>query len=335
MTASVAWGAARPAPEPALGALPATFAGLLPCADCVGIRCQINLLREGAYVQRMTYLRDGRDESRYELGRWSLSEDGRTLTLEGGKENTAWAVEDARTLRKLGRDGRPIASRLPSELTRRPGVEPLEPRLRLTGMFRYGADAARFRDCRSRLEWPVTMSDDYQALERAYSGQRAAPGADLMVILDGRIEPRPRMEGAGTEPTLVVERFIRAAPGERCPEPAVVAGLENTRWRPLRIAGREVTLAGRGEPWIELDPLAERVTGSGGCNRIAGGYQTGPGTLRFGRIISTRMACPEMEGETAFLRALADTRRYRIRGRMLELLDDRGRLLAELEERSL
>lgn len=52
MAASVTRGAARPARESALEALPATFAGLLPCADCVGIPCQINLLREGAYVQR-------------------------------------------------------------------------------------------------------------------------------------------------------------------------------------------------------------------------------------------------------------------------------------------
>jgi len=47
------------------------------------------------------------------------------------------------------------------------------------------------------------------------------------------------------------------------------------------------------------------------------------------------MACPSMQTETKFLRALAGTRRYRISGRMLELLDDHREALARLEERNL
>src|SRR5262249_10730285 len=88
--------------KPALD-LPATFAGLLPCADSAGIRYQIQLLSGGASMQRMTYLREGHDDSYYELGRWSASSDGRTLTLSPVREGKAayWAVKDARTLRKL------------------------------------------------------------------------------------------------------------------------------------------------------------------------------------------------------------------------------------------
>ena len=79
--------------EPRLGALPATFAGVLPCADCIGIRYEINLLAGRAYMQRATYLRDGHDQSYYELGAWSLADDGRTLVLESGRMGrTYWAV---------------------------------------------------------------------------------------------------------------------------------------------------------------------------------------------------------------------------------------------------
>jgi hypothetical protein len=39
-----------------------------------------------------------------------------------------------------------------------------------------------------------------------------------MVSLAGRIEQRPKMEGDGTEPTLVVEEFVSAKPGEKCLE---------------------------------------------------------------------------------------------------------------------
>ena len=203
-------------------------------------------------------------------------------------------------------------------------------------MFRYLADAARFRDCRTGLQWPVAMSDDYLALERAYGDRRVTPGSDLLVSLQGRIEPRPRMEGQGTEPTLVVEKFVRAMPGQSCEERESRPGLANNRWRPVRIGEQTVIMPGQErEPWIVLDARSKRVTGSGGCNRISGSYQAGNGTLRFGPMISTKMACPAMEIETEFLRALENTRRYRIVGRVLELVDEHGRLLAQLEERNL
>jgi putative lipoprotein len=58
-------------------------------------------------------------------------------------------------------------------------------------------------------------------------------------------------------------------------------------------------------------------------------------TLRFGPLSVTQKACLSMTTEHAFLRALRATRRYRLRGRVLELLDDRGKFLVRLEERNL
>ena len=128
----------RPEPSSPLGPLPATYTGLLPCANCAGIRYQINLLPGGHYVQRVTYLREDHDESRYELGTWSLASDGRSLTLNGDpKANALWAVKDRQALRKLDREGRPIESSLPYELVSSAAVEPMEPRLKMTGLFRY------------------------------------------------------------------------------------------------------------------------------------------------------------------------------------------------------
>jgi copper homeostasis protein (lipoprotein) len=321
----------------ALGSLPATFTGLLPCADCVGIRYQINLLPGGAYMQRMTYRRESHDDSFYELGAWSLLSDGRTLMLEGGREGSAfWAVTATGALRKLDREANPIDSDLPYTLSRRSAVDPMEPRVQLRGMFRYMADAARFRDCRSGLEWPVAMSEDYLALERSYTSRRTTPGAELLVSLDGRIEQRPKREGNGTEPTLMVEKFLRAMPGEKCEARGAQAEIENSRWRPTRIGDRAVTVSeNQREPWIVLDSRTKRVSGSGGCNHLSGSYETSEGALRFGPLVSTQMACPSLDTETALLAALGKTRRYRVFGRVLELLDGRGGLLVRLEERNL
>ena len=321
--------------DAALGALPATFTGLLPCPDCAGMRIQVNLLPGGAYMQRTTYLREGRDDAYYDLGAWSLASGA--LVLSGGREgDTRWAVKDAATLRKLDRRGAPIDSKRPSDLKRRAAVEPMEPRLRLSGMFRSMADAARFRECMSGLQWPVEMSADYRTLERVYAARRTAAGSELLVTLQARIEPHPRMEGGGSEPTLVVEKFVDAMPGRKCEERPPEAELEDSRWRPVRIGDRSVTVpADQHEPWIVLESGPRRVTGSGGCNRISGSYETSGGTLRFSPMISTQKACPGMDTEAAFLRALNDTRRYRIQGRRLELMDGDGRTLVRLEERNL
>jgi heat shock protein HslJ len=114
------------------------------------------------------------------------------------------------------------------------------------------------------------------------------------------------------------------------------SGLEDTRWVPVRIAGRSVPAAGGArEAWIELDSRSRRFTGSGSCNRIGGGYEACDGALQFGPITATRMACIDMKTETAFLSALERTRRYRVFGRRLELMGANGNGLATLEERNL
>jgi len=141
----------------------------------------------------------------------------------------------------------------------------------------------------------------------------------------------------------ILSLFLAAAVVLAVPDARAVAKghnrqerLENTRWVPARIGDRPVVVSGRQrEPWIELNPKSKRVAGSGGCNRIAGTYEAGPGTLRFGPLISTKMACPGVDMEAPFLRALHEVRAYRVHGRVLELMDDRGQLLARLDERNL
>jgi copper homeostasis protein (lipoprotein) len=328
---------AAPTPPP-LGPLPATFVGLLPCADCVAMRVQLDLLPDGAYLQRTTYLREGRDESFYEIGAWVLSSE-RTLVLGDGRdEDTRWSVEASGTLRKLDSAGREIVSMLPYQLTRAPAPEPMEPRVRLRGLFRVMPSGPRFSDCVSGLQWPVSREAHYGDLEQAYARQKKkGPAADLMVTLDARITTRSATGGLYPEPTLVVERFVRASPGAICNEQPGQMELANTRWRPLVLDGEPVVVAGsEREPWIELDPKAQRFGGYAGCNRLTGSWRAASGgRLRFTYISVTRMVCPRMEQEQAFIDALERTARYRIAGRSLELLDSNGNVLAKLEERNL
>ena len=330
----------KPAPAPAasLEPLPASFSGTLPCADCAGIEYLINLLQDGAYMQRTTYLRDGRDETSYEIGAWSLSNDHHTLVLNRGESSTYWSIQSATTLRKLDREGGEIVSRLPYELTRSATLRTMEPRLRLRGFYQNMTHEARFSDCLSGLQWPVSQQGAYRDLERAYAAQKKKTKAssDLLVSLDARITAVPAEAGGG-EPTLVVERFLGASPSQICAEAPIALELPHNRWRPTVVGGRAVVVSShQHEPWIVLDPKSSRVTGSGGCNRLSGSYHAyGDGRLEFSQLAAPEMPCSSLETERAFFKALMGTKSYRIVGRNLELFGKDGSMVARLEERNL
>jgi hypothetical protein len=108
-------------------ALPATYKGLLPCADCPGIAYQLKLLVDHQYYMRLDY--QDRNVQFYEHGRWHLSNNNKTLILQGQDEHTSiqqWAVFDGgQRLRLLDSRGYPIRSGLNYDLTRSAQFEPL------------------------------------------------------------------------------------------------------------------------------------------------------------------------------------------------------------------
>lgn len=79
-----------------------------------------------------------------------------------------------------------------------------------------------------------------------------------------------------------------------------------------------------------------RIAGSTGCNRLMGGYATTPdGGFTLGDVATTKMACPNMEGETAFLKALRDFDRAVIGASRIRLLDDSSEVIAIFEARAM
>jgi copper homeostasis protein (lipoprotein) len=331
-------GSAGPVGEGAkpLGTLPATFVGELPCADCPGIRYQLELFPDQAFFLRMTYLGKGEDASFYDIGSWMVTSDQRTLALFGSQEEQLkFAIKDTNTLRKLDLEGREIASSLNYELRRTQDQSPLEPRLLMRGMYKYFADAGRFTECLTRQNWPVAQEQDNAALESAYAKARRQPGEELLVSLEGRVAMRPKMEGEGQQSTLVVERFIGVWPGESCGARFATEPLENTYWKLTRL-GNAVVMVGekQREPHFVLNSETRRVGGSGGCNRLVGSYVLNGDKLTFGQMAGTMMACPEgMDTEKAFLEALRQVNTWKIVGQHLELFDAAGNLMARFEAR--
>lgn len=323
--------------EPRMGAhglmLPGTFTGDLPAASGPGIRHVLDLWPDQVFQLRRTWIGTTTEEDL--LGRWHVDPDRRALVLTAaGGQAPSFEILGNGNLRLLDQAGQRIESALPYTLTRAESFAPFAPKLPLRGMFLYFADAARFTECVSGRNWPVAMEGDFVALQRAYLGARQAPQTPVMARIEARIAERPRMEGEGTQTTVVVDRFVSVHPGEACDRPAPQATLRNTYWRIVSIGGTTLTAgAGRREASLLLSGEAPRFAATIGCNQMIGGLETSGTTLRFQSGPSTMMACPPpLDAQERLLAALLrDTASYRLDGTMLALLAADGRPLARLE----
>lgn len=107
-------------------------------------------------------------------------------------------------------------------------------------------------------------------------------------------------------------------------------GLEGVDWRLIAYAGddgdlREVPAGVSASARFGVG----RVTGSGGCNRFAGGWRAMPDGLAIGPLAGTMMACDEaaMAVEAAFHARLAEVARAMVGGESLDLLGADARVL--------
>jgi len=127
-------------------------------------------------------------------------------------------------------------------------------------------------------------------------------------------------QGHGSEIGMMTMQRVEG-PGQI--EPAAVP-LRETYWKLEEIAGKAVSPAEQQrEAHLIFSAQDGRVSGSGGCNRLAGSYETSGASLQFRGVASTRMACARgMETESRFLGALEQVRRWKISGRELQLMDN-------------
>lgn len=108
------------------------------------------------------------------------------------------------------------------------------------------------------------------------------------------------------------------------------APLVGTYWRLIEVAG--AVRMSEADPELRAHILLHqedsRLSGSGGCNRLMGGYELTDDGLEFGPTATTKMACaPEaMTVEQPLLDALDATTGYVIDGEFLTLIGDEGDL---------
>lgn len=69
--------------------------------------------------------------------------------------------------------------------------------------------------------------------------------------------------------------------------------------------------------FLGIEQTTQRLFGNAGCNRMMGKVEYTPGDkniIRFLDVATTRMACPDMKGETELLQALSQVGRFEVEG---------------------
>lgn len=148
----------------------------------------------------------------------------------------------------------------------------------------------------------------------------------------GGLHMRPRALAAILLLMTAASVALAAASQTRGAAPAT--RLDKTSWTVVEVNGAQVMAADPTRaPNLTFD-AAGRVSGSDGCNRFSGSYQVSGDALTLGELISTKMACPSSaDSGRAFNLALANTKRFRIVGTNLDLLDATGSRVARFERR--
>ena len=113
--------------------------------------------------------------------------------------------------------------------------------------------------------------------------------------------------------------------------------LRETYWKLMELEGKPVTAADQQqEAHLVFRTQDNRISGSGGCNRLMGSYAVEGDAIHFKGVASTMMACLHgMETEQAFVGALNKVQSWKITGNHLELYDGTGSLLVKFEGRAL
>ncbi len=209
-----------------------------------------------------------------------------------------------------------------------PPDEPAPPPL-LRGFVIFSADGAQFTDCATGREIPVDKAGDIAALEHAYVAAGHEPGGPVLASFEGEVVE------SGADAVVRVGRFVGVWPDDSCQPVQGDRPLVETRWELVQLG--ELGLDAEGEqamPFLQLQAAGNgpRFAASVGCNTLAGSFELDGEKLRFGRAMTTLMACPDSQAtaETALGGALEATRSWRIAGDRLELVDADGVVVAAL-----
>jgi putative lipoprotein len=336
------------------------YYGVVPCADCEGIETTLKLSTDGDYELSMKYLgsfsapynstgafewwKAGRAiklKTRDGTPRSYRVEENRLRQLDTRGELIEGTLADRYVLRKVGSDSK-------SGLTTLTGTATYKERMALPeqAVFEAALEDVSRADVPAEILGTVRVENPGSPPIKfgiAYEPMRIDPRHRYVVrarivVADALLfttdTSYPVLTGGNPlEANLVLRRGHAGAPVP----PAPTATLENTYWKLIRLGAAAVVVGeSQREPHLILHPDNNRVSGSGGCNRLTGTYTLEGNRLTFAQIAGTMMACPSgMDQERSFHDALGLAATWRVEGERLELFDASGKAIARFESRYL
>lgn len=95
--------------------------------------------------------------------------------------------------------------------------------------------------------------------------------------------------------------------------PSVSLSMLSGRWNIMEVGGKAIPQGMENQPFVEFDIEGQKLHGNAGCNVINGSFQTEEGntaSVSFPNLISTMMACPDMEIESRVTKALGEVKSF-------------------------
>lgn len=120
--------------------------------------------------------------------------------------------------------------------------------------------------------------------------------------------------------TLALSACVKVAKNVKAQ--SSLSTLMGSEWGPEGTSDQFVAFKSGGE-----------VIGHGGCNRFFGTYDQNGDTLTFGPLASTKMACPNLNEEQAFMSALQSARTVEATHLRLIIKGEDGQALLTLRRR--
>ena len=156
---------------------------------------------------------------------------------------------------------------------------------------------------------------------------RITEGGKLLFTTDQQYQVLT--QGHGSEIGMMIMRRASQPAGGEAPA-AAGTPLRETYWKLIQLGEKAVSAADQQrEPNLIFHTAENRVTGSGGCNRLTGTYMADSHALHFNGVATTQMACIQgMATEMAFLGMLDKVRTWKVTNQQLELYDASDKLLA-------
>lgn len=121
-----------------------------------------------------------------------------------------------------------------------------------------------------------------------------------------------------------------AQPANAVESTATAEELLNKEWKLVKLNGSGIALdtSFPNYPHLKFTNLVS-TGGNLGCNGFgANVHISAADSIKISEIISTQMACPNLDIETQFMKALGNARTYKITGDTLALNDDKRETIA-------